>query len=141
MPPPLLDEQPFEQVGGSNEAAMRDRQSQVRDARLEIVLETGKRARQEVGAVGAAAGRQGLWEAHSRQSLDPPGFTLKLGLKDVDLALAAGSELAVPLPLGSLLRDHFLEAIAQGFGAKVWVAMAEIIAAHSGTKLDAPSDR
>jgi hypothetical protein len=31
-----------------------------------------------------------------------------------------------------LLRDHFLEAIARGYGEKDWVAMAEILAAHAG---------
>jgi hypothetical protein len=41
-----------------DEAPMRDRQSQVRDARLEIVLETAERARQEISVVGADAGRQ-----------------------------------------------------------------------------------
>src|SRR5271154_4711653 len=66
------------------------------------------------------------------KTYEPPGFTLRLGLKDVDFALAAGHELNVPLPLGSLLRDHFLEAIAKGYGEKDWVAMAEILAAHAG---------
>src|SRR5271154_4563145 len=66
------------------------------------------------------------------QAYEPPGFTLKLGLKDVDFALAAGHELNVPLPLGSLLRDHFLEAIAKGYGEKDWVAMAEVSAEHAG---------
>jgi hypothetical protein len=41
-----------------DEAPMHDRQSQVRDALLEIVLETGERARQEIDVVGADAGRQ-----------------------------------------------------------------------------------
>jgi 3-hydroxyisobutyrate dehydrogenase-like beta-hydroxyacid dehydrogenase len=66
------------------------------------------------------------------QAYEPPGFTLKLGLKDIDLALAAGAEFKVPLPLGSLLRDHFLEAIAKGLAEKDWVAMAEVPAAHAG---------
>jgi 3-hydroxyisobutyrate dehydrogenase-like beta-hydroxyacid dehydrogenase len=66
------------------------------------------------------------------QAYEPPGFTLRLGLKDIDFALAAGAELRVPLPLGSLLRDHFLEAIAKGLAEKDWVAMAEISAAHAG---------
>lgn len=66
------------------------------------------------------------------QAYEPPGFTLKLGLKDVDLALAAGSELHVPLPLASLIRDHFLEAIAVGLGDKDWVAMADLASAHAG---------
>jgi 3-hydroxyisobutyrate dehydrogenase-like beta-hydroxyacid dehydrogenase len=66
------------------------------------------------------------------QAYEPPGFTLRLGLKDIDFALAAGAELRVPLPLGSLLRDHFLEAIARGLAEKDWVAMAEVPAAHAG---------
>ena len=37
---------------------MRDRQAQVRDAGLEIVLETGERTGQDVGVIGADAGRQ-----------------------------------------------------------------------------------
>lgn len=42
---PLLEGQPFKQFGGSNEAEVGDRRPQMRDARLEIVLETGHRAR------------------------------------------------------------------------------------------------
>ena len=52
------DEQPFEELCSPNETAVRDREPQVRDARLEIVLETGERARQDVAVVGANAGRQ-----------------------------------------------------------------------------------
>ena len=66
------------------------------------------------------------------QTYEPPGLTVKLGLKDVDFALAAGAELSVPLPLGCLLRDHFLEAIAKGFAEKDWVAIAEVSAEHAG---------
>jgi hypothetical protein len=50
--------QPFEEVRGPNETAAPDRQPQVRDAGLEIVLETGERARQDVAVVSADAGRQ-----------------------------------------------------------------------------------
>ena len=57
QPPPFFDEQPFEEVRPC-ETTMRDRQAQVRDAGLEIVLETGERTGQDVGVIGAEAGRQ-----------------------------------------------------------------------------------
>ena len=44
-----------------------------------------------------------------------PGFRLPLALKDIELLLDAGHEAAVPLPLASMLRDHMLAAIAEGF--------------------------
>lgn len=52
QPPPFLDEQPFEEVRRPCETTMRDRQAQVRDAGLEIVLETGERTGQDVGVIG-----------------------------------------------------------------------------------------
>ena len=58
QPPSFLDEQPFEEVRRPCETTMRDRQAQVRDAGLEIVLETGERTGQDVGVIGADAGRQ-----------------------------------------------------------------------------------
>lgn len=45
-PPALLDEEPFEQVCRPDRPAVGDRQAQVRDAGLEVVLETGDGARQ-----------------------------------------------------------------------------------------------
>jgi 3-hydroxyisobutyrate dehydrogenase-like beta-hydroxyacid dehydrogenase len=62
----------------------------------------------------------------------PPGFLLKWGLKDVCIALAAGAEMSVPLPLASLIRDHLLEAIARGHGEKDWVSFADVVASHAG---------
>jgi len=56
--PALLDEPPFEEVRRAYETPMGDRQPQVGDARLEVVLEAGERARQLVDGVGADAGRQ-----------------------------------------------------------------------------------
>ena len=54
----------------------------------------------------------------------PAGFALPLGLKDVRLALQAGEARDTPLPIGSLLRDHFIEAIARGHGDEDWAALA-----------------
>jgi hypothetical protein len=64
----------------------------------------------------------------------PPGFKLPLGLKDVRLALAAGEAAHVALPLASLLRDHFIEAIAAGDGDKDWAALAAGAFRRAGLK-------
>jgi len=66
------------------------------------------------------------------QKYDPPGFKLRLGKKDLGLALDAGDRLQVPLPLASLIHDHFLEAIATGLGDKDWAALASVAATKAG---------
>ncbi|MFJ5234165.1 NAD(P)-dependent oxidoreductase [Kitasatospora sp. NPDC088391] len=60
----------------------------------------------------------------TRQSFEPAGFRLALGLKDVDLALATGTASRVPLPLASLLRDTLLQAIAHGHGEQDLAAIS-----------------
>ena len=62
----------------------------------------------------------------------PAGFGLPLGFKDVRLALAAGEARHAPLPIASLLRDHFLEAIAQGDGDKDWSALSQTAFRNAG---------
>jgi 3-hydroxyisobutyrate dehydrogenase-like beta-hydroxyacid dehydrogenase len=62
----------------------------------------------------------------------PPGFRLRLGLKDVRLALAAGEGAKVPLPFASVLRDAFLEAVAHGDGDLDWAALAEVSRRRAG---------
>jgi 3-hydroxyisobutyrate dehydrogenase-like beta-hydroxyacid dehydrogenase len=64
----------------------------------------------------------------------PAGFKLPLGLKDVRLALQAAEEAHVPLPFASVLRDHFLEAIATGHADEDWAAVAELTARHAGLR-------
>ncbi|MCP4384434.1 MAG: NAD(P)-dependent oxidoreductase [Hyphomicrobiales bacterium] len=61
-----------------------------------------------------------------------PGFTATTGLKDLNLALAAGQEFAVPLPSGNVARDHILSAIASGNGELDWTVMALEQAKASG---------
>jgi 3-hydroxyisobutyrate dehydrogenase-like beta-hydroxyacid dehydrogenase len=48
------------------------------------------------------------------RKFEPPGFAAPLLYKDIGLALRAGDELRVPMPLASLLRDRFLTLLAQG---------------------------
>ncbi len=65
---------------------------------------------------------------------EPASFKLRLGLKDVRLALQAGDEANVPLPFGSVLRDTFLSTVAQGDGEKDWSALAAVVHARAGQK-------
>ncbi len=58
------------------------------------------------------------------ERFEPAGFKLKLGLKDVKLALGAAEDVAVPMPFGSVVRDRFLAAIARGDAEKDWSAIA-----------------
>lgn len=68
----------------------------------------------------------------ARRRYEPAGFRLRLGLKDVNLALEAGGNTHVPLPLGSVLRDAFLDAIAHGDADKDWAAVAEVARRRAG---------
>ncbi len=63
---------------------------------------------------------------------EPPGFDMKLGFKDVRLALAAGERVNVPLPFANVLRDAFLDALAHGDEKKDWAAIAEVAARRAG---------
>lgn len=66
------------------------------------------------------------------KSYEPAMFKMTLGLKDATLALAAGNSTRTPLPLASLLRDHYLEALAHGDADKDWAALAEVSARKAG---------
>ena len=66
------------------------------------------------------------------QKFEPPGFKLKLGLKDVRLALAAGESAGVPLPVASLIRDHAIAAIANGKGDLDWSSLSQVAAINAG---------
>ena len=63
---------------------------------------------------------------------EPAGFRLVLGLKDITLALDAAGGERVPLPLASLIRDRYLDAIAHGQGDADWSALSEVSARHAG---------
>jgi 3-hydroxyisobutyrate dehydrogenase-like beta-hydroxyacid dehydrogenase len=63
---------------------------------------------------------------------EPAAFRLALGLKDLRLLLEAGDAVRTPMPLAGLLRDHLLEAVAQGDGDRDWAALAEIARRHAG---------
>jgi len=66
------------------------------------------------------------------QQFEPAGFALKLGFKDVRLALAAAEECNSPMPVASLVHDHLLSAIAQGQADKDWSSIAQVSARNAG---------
>jgi 3-hydroxyisobutyrate dehydrogenase-like beta-hydroxyacid dehydrogenase len=63
---------------------------------------------------------------------EPAAFKLALGLKDVNLALAAGQARHVPMPFASVLRDNLTEAVARGDGGLDWVALGQHAQARAG---------
>lgn len=62
----------------------------------------------------------------------PAGFRAPLGLKDVGLALAAAQQAGVPMPLGSLIRDRFIAALARGEADADWSVIAKLSATDAG---------
>lgn len=69
----------------------------------------------------------------ARREFEPAGFAATLGLKDIRLVLAAAEELAVPLPVASLLRDRFLALLAGGGGHLDWSAIATLAGRDAGS--------
>jgi 3-hydroxyisobutyrate dehydrogenase-like beta-hydroxyacid dehydrogenase len=70
----------------------------------------------------------------AEERFEPPGFRLRHGLKDAKLALAAGEDAATPLPIASLTRDHYLAAMARGWGDLDWAALARVSAVAAGVE-------
>jgi 3-hydroxyisobutyrate dehydrogenase-like beta-hydroxyacid dehydrogenase len=62
----------------------------------------------------------------------PAGQRAVNGLKDANLALAAGEAKGVPLPSGNVWRDRLVGAIAHGEGEHDWAVMAKDQARASG---------
>jgi 3-hydroxyisobutyrate dehydrogenase-like beta-hydroxyacid dehydrogenase len=60
----------------------------------------------------------------ARHQYDPAGFRPRLGWKDVRLALQVAQESETPMPIGSLLGDRFLSALAKHRGDLDWSALA-----------------
>jgi len=70
----------------------------------------------------------------AQQRYEPPGFTLRLGAKDVRLIMAAADAANVPMPVASVLHDRFLTGISRGLGDKDWSAIAMLAAESAGLK-------
>jgi 3-hydroxyisobutyrate dehydrogenase-like beta-hydroxyacid dehydrogenase len=80
--------------------------------------------------------RSPVYENYSKiivaERWEPPGFKLRHGLKDIRLALGASDEVEAPLPLASLMRDHYLSAVAWGWADTDWAALAKVSTVAAG---------
>jgi len=65
-------------------------------------------------------------------TFEPAGFKLPLALKDNRLLLAAAEQVAVPLPMASLIRDRMVRGMAEGLGDSDWSAIARLAARDAG---------
>jgi 3-hydroxyisobutyrate dehydrogenase-like beta-hydroxyacid dehydrogenase len=70
--------------------------------------------------------------AIAEEKFEPAGFALRLGLKDMRLALATAEECSSPMPLASLVHDHLLSALAQGQGELDWSSVTRVAARNAG---------
>ena len=61
-----------------------------------------------------------------------PGFTLTLGLKDVNLALDAAKAKHAVLPAAEIVRENMQSGIDQGMGAKDWSILAKATRRRAG---------
>lgn len=68
----------------------------------------------------------------AEESYDKVGQMAVNGLKDANLALAAGEAVGVPLPSGNVWRDRLVAAVGRGDGEKDWAVMALEQARASG---------
>lgn len=57
----------------------------------------------------------------------PANFVVPLGLKDVKLALEAAEMARLALPLANVVRDHLIQALAQGYENEDWAVVARVV--------------
>lgn len=80
--------------------------------------------------------RSPLYETYgtlmAEERFEPAGFKLRLGLKDMRLALAAADAAEVPMPLASMVHDHLLSALARGWGDQDWTVMSRVVSEAAG---------
>ncbi len=63
---------------------------------------------------------------------EPAGFALKLGLKDVRQLVELAGEMGAPMPFASVMRDHFVSAMAHGQEQLDWSSVSLVAARRAG---------
>lgn len=76
----------------------------------------------------AAPAYQGYGRMIAEDRFKPAGFALPLGYKDIGLAMSAGEQSRVPLPLAGVVRDALLEALGAGDEGMDWASLARVAA-------------
>jgi len=74
------------------------------------------------------------------RNFDDPGFTLRLGLKDLDLMLRMSSEVGAPLPNAGPIHDRMLTAMAHGYSDRDWCVWTESSRMAAGASPPSESD-
>jgi 2-hydroxy-3-oxopropionate reductase len=91
-----------------------------------------------VRAISGGLARCGILEVRAPRVLDgifDPGFTVKLHLKDLGLALTAGKALSVPLPMTSYINEMFKALVAQGKGDRDHSSLIQVVEQMAGTEV------
>jgi len=103
-----------------------------------LVRKSGVDPAQFLDILGGSLFQSPLYENYGKLIVEgrfePPGFRLRLGLKDIGLVLRAAEAVAVPLPVASVVRDHLLGAVARGLGDLDWSSLAKVAAEDAGLK-------
>jgi len=88
------------------------------------------------------AGRRRTFDALAVRLLPsplcPPGFALKLAMKDAALAVEVGRELKVPMRLANLTLEEFTEAFNRGWGDCDYDSFMFLQEERSGVRVRAP---
>ncbi len=79
---------------------------------------------------------KGYGQQVAQQIYEPAAFRLRLGWKDLRLLLETAQETGTPMPVGSLLRDRMLTAIAKERGDFDWSAIALAASEDAGLVTD-----
>lgn len=86
--------------------------------------------------VGGGVFRSPVYENYGKivleERFDPPGFPLSLGLKDIRFVLAAADAAQTPMPIASIIRDHMIGSMAQGWSHLDWSVFSRLVAQNAG---------
>lgn len=81
---------------------------------------------------------QGYGTRMAHNEFSPPGFELRLGLKDVGLMRKLADQVIAPLPLADLAHHHLNAALAKGRGDLDWGALITVVRELAGLAPGAP---
>jgi len=81
---------------------------------------------------------QHLPATYFRGNFEPPSFALKLGFKDVNLAVSVGKEYDSPMPIASLVLQDLQEALDRGWGDMDATSFLQIPEERAGVQFRIP---
>ncbi len=68
----------------------------------------------------------------ARAEFEPAAFALRLGLKDVNLVLAASQQLGLQMPVASVVQQHLVSAVDKGRGDIDFAGVSTIVREDAG---------